>query len=136
MYLQPILEGEAESIVVGVVWVVVVKLSVSIQFISLLEVDVVNSSTLVVGRPSSQLNKALLSQKACDEVVWLFLQADVEITRDHSIPPRTQKILKIVPHLSLTPFSRAINMDAIKVYRRELGHLDVGCLDVANMLKG
>ena len=93
MYLQPILEGEAESIVVGVVWVVVVKLSVSIQFISLLEVDVVNSSTLVVGRPSSQLNKALLSQKACDEVFWLFLQADVEITRDHSIPPRTQKIL-------------------------------------------
>ena len=100
MYLQPILEGEAESIVVGVVWVVVVKLSVSIQFISLLEVDVVNSSTLVVGRPSSQLNKALLSQKACDEVVWLFLQADVEITRNHSIPPRIQKILKMVPHLS------------------------------------
>ena len=27
-------------------------------------------------------------------------------------------------------------MEAIKVYRRELGHLDVGCLDVANMLKG
>ena len=93
MYLQPILEGEAESIVVGVVWVVVVKLSVSIQFISLLEVDVVDPSTLVVGRLSSQLNKALLSQKACDEVFWLFLQADVEITRDHSIPPRTQKIL-------------------------------------------
>ena len=93
MYLQPILEGETESIVVGVVWVVVVKLSVSIQLISLLEVDVVDPSTLVVGRLSSQLNKALLSQKACDEVFWLFLQADVEITRDHSIPPRTQKIL-------------------------------------------
>ena len=62
MYLQPILESEAESIVVGVVWVVVVKLSVSIQFISLLEVDVVDPSTLVVGRLSSQLNKALLSE--------------------------------------------------------------------------
>ena len=47
---------------VGVVWVVVVKLSVGIQLISLLEVDVVNSSTLVVGRLSSQLNKALLSE--------------------------------------------------------------------------
>ena len=100
MYLQPILEGEAESIVVGVVWVVVVKLSVSIQFISLLEVDVVDPSTLVVGRLSSQLNKALLSQKAYDEVVWLFLQADVEITRDHSIPPRTQKVLQMFSHLS------------------------------------
>ena len=105
MYLQPILEGEAESIVVGVVWVVVVKLSVSIQFISLLEVDVVNSSTLVVGRPSSQLNKALLSQKACDEVVWLFLQADVEIPRDHNASPRTHQILQMVSHLSYIPFS-------------------------------
>ena len=121
---------------VGVVWVVVVKLSVSIQFISLLEVDVVNSSTLVVGRPSSQLNKALLSQKACDEVVWLFLQADVEITRDHSIPPRTQKILNMVPHISYTPFGSAINVDAINVYGRKLGHLEIGCLDVANTLKG
>ena len=73
MYLQPILEGETESIVVGVVWVVVVKLSVSIQFISLLEVDVVDPSTLVVGRPSSQLHKALLSKKASDEVVWLLV---------------------------------------------------------------
>ena len=136
MYLQPILEGEAESIVVGVVWVVVVKLSVSNQLISLFEVDVVDPSTLVLGRPSSQLNKALLSQKACDEVVWFFLQADVEITRDHSIPPRTQKILKMVPHLSYTPFGRAINAEAIKVYGRKLGHLEVGCLDVANMLKG
>ena len=100
MYLQPILEGEAESIVVGVVWVVVVKLSVSIQFISLLEVDVVDPSTLVLGRPSSQLNKALLSQKTCDEVVWFFLQADVEIPRDHNASPRTHQILKMALHLS------------------------------------
>ena len=93
LYLKPVLEGETECIMVGVVRMVVVKISVSIQLISLLEVDVVDPSTLVVGRLSSQLNKALLSQKACDEVFWLFLQADVEITRDHSIPPRTQKIL-------------------------------------------
>ena len=26
-------------------------------------------------------------------------------------------------------------MDAVKVHRRELGHLEVGCLDVAYMLK-
>ena len=105
MYLQPILEGEAESIVVGVVWVVVVKLSVSIQFISLLEVDVVNSSTLVMGCSFSQLHKALLSQIACDQVVWLFLQADVEIPRDHNASPRTHQILQMVSHLSYIPFS-------------------------------
>ena len=105
MYLQPILEGETESIVVGVVWVVVVKLSVSNQLISLFEVDVVDPSTLVLGRPSSQLNKALLSQKACDEIIWLFLQANVEVPRDHNASPRTHQILQMVSHLSYIPFT-------------------------------
>ena len=100
LYLKPVLEGETECIMVGVVRMVVVKISVSIQLISLLEVDMVDPTTLVMRCTPSQLQKALLSQKACDDVVWLFLQADVEITRDHGIPPRTQKVLQTFSHLS------------------------------------
>ena len=124
-YQDPGLDGDTESIMVRVVGVVMEQLSISFQLRSLLEVDVVNPPPLVMCCLLHQLHKALLLEVSRDKIVWLLVQADVEIARDENAPPRIDKFLQVVSHIMQTAISRSVDMDGVKEPGGEHGHLEV-----------
>ena len=91
--MDPGFEGETESVMVGVVRVVMEQLCINFQLRSLLEVDVVDTSPVVVCCLLHKLLKTMLLEIACDEVVGLLIQADVEVARDEDTFGRVDKLL-------------------------------------------
>ena len=99
---------------VGVVRVVLEQLCINFQLRSLLEVDMVDVSPIVVCCLLHKLYKALLLEISCDQVVWLLVQADVEVAGDEDAPPRVDKFLQMVSHIAQTAISRSVHMDGVE----------------------
>ena len=99
---------------VGVIGVVVDQLSLSFQLRSFLDVDVVNPSPIVMCCLLHQLFKTLFLEMSCDKVVWLPIQANVEVSRDEDASVRVDKLLKVVSDLSQTGVSRSVDMNGIQ----------------------
>ena len=121
---------------VGVIGVVVNQLSFSFQLRSLLDVNVVNPSSIVMCCLLHQLLKTLLSEMACDKVVGLPIQADVEVARDEDTFGRVDKLFQFVSNLPQTSISRSIDMDGVQKRGRKHGHLEVWSFHVPDMLEG
>ena len=120
---------------VAVIGIVVDQLRISFQLRSLLDVNVVNPSSIVMCCLLHQLLKTLLSEMACDKVVGLPIQADVEVARDEDTFGRVDKIFQFISHLPQTSISRSIDMDGVQKWGRKHGNLEVWSFHVPDMLE-
>ena len=84
------------------VWHIGSQMETGKQSIRISEIEVVNPSASLVSRASHQLLEAKVIEGGKEETVWIFVQAEVHVSRDGCNSLHVDHLLQVLHQLLLT----------------------------------